>query len=128
MSWLDEINWDANGLVPVIAQEHDTGDVVMFAWMNREALQLSADTRQAVYWSRSRNRLWRKGEESGHVQKIHEIRLDCDEDVILLKIEQVGGIACHTGRHSCFFKILDNENWLVDQPVIKNPDEIYKHE
>ena len=128
MSWLDEINWDANGLVPVIAQEHDTGDVVMFAWMNREALQLSADTKQAVYWSRSRNRLWRKGEESGHVQKIHEIRLDCDEDVILLKIEQVGGIACHTGRHSCFFKKLDNQNWLVDQPVLKNPDEIYKHE
>ncbi len=128
MSWLDEINWDVNGLVPVIAQEHDTGDVVMFAWMNREALQLSADTKQAVYWSRSRNRLWRKGEESGHVQKIHEIRLDCDEDVILLKIEQVGGIACHTGRHSCFFKKLDNKNWLVDQPVIKNPDEIYKHE
>ena len=128
MSWLDEINWDVNGLVPVIAQEHDTGDVVMFAWMNREALQLSADTRQAVYWSRSRNRLWRKGEESGHVQKIHEIRLDCDEDVILLKIEQVGGIACHTGRHSCFFKKLDNENWLVDQPVIKDPQEIYKHE
>lgn len=128
MSWLDKINWDANGLVPVIAQEHDTGDVVMFAWMNREALQLSADTKQAVYWSRSRNRLWRKGEESGHVQKIHEIRLDCDEDVILLKIEQVGGIACHTGRHSCFFKKLDNQNWLVDQPILKNPDEIYKHE
>ncbi len=128
MSWLDEVNWDANGLVPVIAQEHDTGDVVMFAWMNREALQLSADTQQAVYWSRSRNRLWRKGEESGHVQKIHEIRLDCDEDVVLLKIEQVGGIACHTGRHSCFFKKLDNENWLVDQPVIKNPEEIYNHE
>ena len=128
MNWLDEIHWDANGLVPVIAQEHDTGDVVMFAWMNREALQLSADTKQAVYWSRSRNRLWRKGEESGHVQKIHEIRLDCDEDVILLKIEQVGGIACHTGRHSCFFKKLDNGKWLVDQPVIKNPDEIYKHE
>ncbi len=128
MSWLDEVNWDANGLVPVIAQEHDSGDVVMFAWMNREALQLSSDTKQAVYWSRSRNRLWRKGEESGHVQKIHEIRIDCDEDVILLKIEQIGGIACHTGRHSCFFKKLDNENWLVDQPVIKNPDEIYKHE
>lgn len=128
MSWLDAVNWDANGLVPVIAQEHVTGDVVMFAWMNREALQLSYDTKQAVYWSRSRNRLWRKGEESGHVQKIHEIRLDCDEDVILLRIEQVGGIACHTGRHSCFFKKLDNENWLVDQPVIKNPDEIYKHE
>ncbi|HEY9268695.1 MAG TPA: phosphoribosyl-AMP cyclohydrolase [Methylotenera sp.] len=127
-NWLDEVNWDANGLVPVIAQEHDTGDVVMFAWMNREALQLSWDTRQAVYWSRSRNRLWRKGEESGHVQKIHEIRLDCDEDVVLLKIEQVGGIACHTGRHSCFFKKLENENWLVDQPVIKDPHEIYKHE
>jgi len=128
MSWLDDINWDNNGLVPVIAQEHDSGDVVMFAWMNREALQLSAETRQAVYWSRSRNKLWRKGEESGHVQKIHEIRLDCDEDVVLLKIEQVGGIACHTGRHSCFFKKLDNENWLIDQPVIKDPEEIYKHE
>lgn len=127
-NWLDEVNWDANGLVPVIAQEHDTGDVVMFAWMNREALQLSWDTKQAVYWSRSRNRLWRKGEESGHVQKIHEIRLDCDEDVVLLKIEQVGGIACHTGRHSCFFKKLENDNWLVDQPVIKDPQEIYKHE
>lgn len=127
-NWLDEVNWDVNGLVPVIAQEHDTGDVVMFAWMNREALQLSWDTRQAVYWSRSRNRLWRKGEESGHVQKIHEIRLDCDEDVVLLKIEQVGGIACHTGRHSCFFKKLENDNWLVDQPVIKDPQEIYKHE
>jgi phosphoribosyl-AMP cyclohydrolase len=126
--WLDEVNWDANGLVPVIAQEHDSGDVVMFAWMNREALQLSSDTKQAVYWSRSRNRLWRKGEESGHVQKIHEIRLDCDEDVVLLKIEQVGGIACHTGRHSCFFKKLENDNWLVDQPVIKDPQEIYKHE
>ncbi len=127
-NWLDAVNWDANGLVPVIAQEHDTGDVVMFAWMNREALQLSSETKQAVYWSRSRNRLWRKGEESGHVQKIHEIRLDCDEDVVLLKIEQVGGIACHTGRHSCFFKKLENENWLVDQPVIKDPQEIYKHE
>jgi phosphoribosyl-AMP cyclohydrolase len=128
VNWLDEVHWDADGLVPVIAQEHDTGDVVMFAWMNREALQLSQDTGQAVYWSRSRSRLWRKGEESGHVQKIHEIRLDCDEDVILLKIEQVGGIACHTGRHSCFFKKLENGNWLVDQPVIKNPEDIYKHE
>jgi phosphoribosyl-AMP cyclohydrolase len=127
-NWLDAVNWDENGLVPVIAQEYDTGDVVMFAWMNRESLQLSWDTKQAVYWSRSRNRLWRKGEESGHVQKIHEIRLDCDEDVVLLKIEQVGGIACHTGRHSCFFKKLENENWLVDQPVIKDPQEIYKHE
>lgn len=128
MSWLDEVRWDDNGLVPVIAQEHDTGDVVMFAWMNKEALKVSAETMQAVYWSRSRNRLWRKGEESGHVQKIHEIRLDCDEDVILLRIEQVGGIACHTGRHSCFFKKLDKGNWLIDQPVIKNPEDIYKHE
>ncbi len=128
MSWLDDVSWDADGLVPVIAQEHDTGDVVMFAWMNREALQLSVETNQAVYWSRSRSRLWRKGEESGHVQKIHEIRLDCDEDVILIKIEQVGGIACHTGRHSCFFKRLDNGSWVVDQPVIKNPEDIYKHE
>ncbi len=128
MSWLNQVNWDSNGLVPVIAQEHDSGDVVMFAWMNKEALQISAETMQAVYWSRSRNRLWRKGEESGHVQKIHEIRLDCDEDVILLKVEQMGGIACHTGRHSCFFKKLNHDEWLIDQPVIKNPDEIYKHE
>jgi len=128
MNWLDEVNWDVNGLVPVIAQEHDTGRILMFAWMNREALQLSYDTKQAVYWSRSRNRLWRKGEESGHVQKVHEIRLDCDEDVILMQVEQVGGIACHTGRHNCFFKKLADGNWLVDQPVIKNPEEIYKHE
>ncbi|PKO44534.1 MAG: phosphoribosyl-AMP cyclohydrolase [Betaproteobacteria bacterium HGW-Betaproteobacteria-22] len=128
MSWLDEVKWDANGLVPVVAQEHDTGRVLMFAWMNREALRLSCDTRQAVYWSRSRNKLWRKGEESGHVQRIHEIRLDCDEDVILLEVEQVGGIACHTGRHNCFFKKLDEGQWLIDQPVIKDPNEIYQHE
>ena len=128
MNWLEEVTWDANGLVPVIAQEHDTGRVLMFAWMNREALQLSSESKQAVYWSRSRNKLWRKGEESGHVQKIHEIRLDCDEDVILLKVEQVGGIACHTGRHNCFFKTLKDGSWVIDQPVIKNPNEIYKHE
>ncbi len=128
MSWLDEINWDANGLVPVIAQEFNTGKVLMFAWMNREALQLTNDSKQAVYWSRSRNKLWRKGEESGHIQKVHEIRLDCDEDVILINVEQVGGIACHTGRHNCFFKKLDNNQWLTDQAVIKSPDEIYKHE
>lgn len=128
MSWLDEVRWDSDGLVPVIAQEHDSGDVVMFAWMNKEALNISAETMQAVYWSRSRNRLWHKGEESGHIQKIHEIRLDCDEDVILLKIEQVGGIACHTGRHSCFFKKLEQQKWLIDQPVIKAPNEIYQHE
>ncbi len=132
MNWLDEINWDANGLVPVIAQEFNTGKVLMFAWMNREALQLTNDSKQAVYWSRSRNKLWRKGEESGHIQKVHEIRLDCDEDVILINVEQVGGIACHTGRHNCFFKKLDNNQWLTDQAVIKHPDEIYeeksKHE
>ncbi len=125
MSWLDDVSWDASGLVPVIAQEHDTGRILMFAWMNREALQLTNDTKQAVYWSRSRNKLWRKGEESGHVQRVHEIRLDCDEDVILINVEQVGGIACHTGRHNCFFKKLENDEWLVDQPVIKNPEEIY---
>lgn len=125
MSWLAEVHWDANGLVPVIAQEQDTGRVLMFAWMNREALQLTSETKQAVYWSRSRNKLWRKGEESGHIQRVHEIRLDCDEDVILIKVEQVGGIACHTGRHNCFFKKLDNGNWLVDQSVIKDPKDIY---
>ncbi len=126
MSWLDEINWDAEGLVPVIAQDHKTGKVLMFAWMNREALQLTDETEQAVYFSRSRNKLWRKGEESGHTQKVHEIRVDCDEDVILLRIEQVGGIACHTGRNSCFFKKLENGHWKIDQPVIKNPEDIYK--
>lgn len=128
MNWLDKISWDTNGLVPVIAQEHDTGRVLMFAWMNREALQLTNDTKQAVYWSRSRNKLWRKGEESGHVQLIHEIRLDCDEDVVLIKVEQVGGIACHTGRHNCFFKKLDNSSWVIDQAVIKNPEDIYDKE
>ena len=126
MNWLDEIKWDANGLVPVIAQDYKTGKVLMFAWMNREALQLTNDSKQAVYWSRSRNKLWRKGEESGHMQKIHEIRVDCDEDVILLSVEQIGGIACHTGRHNCFFKKLENGHWLIDQPIIKNPEDIYK--
>jgi phosphoribosyl-AMP cyclohydrolase len=126
MSWLDEINWDSEGLVPVIAQDYKTGKVLMFAWMNREALQRTDETQQAVYFSRSRNKLWRKGEESGHTQKVHEIRVDCDEDVILLRIEQVGGIACHTGRNSCFFKKLENGHWKIDQPVIKNPEDIYK--
>jgi phosphoribosyl-AMP cyclohydrolase len=125
MNWLAEVHWDANGLVPVIAQEHDSGRILMFAWMNREALQLTYGTKQAVYWSRSRNKLWRKGEESGHVQHVHEIRLDCDEDVILISVEQVGGIACHTGRHNCFFKKLENDHWLIDQPVIKDPKDIY---
>jgi len=126
VNWLDKIHWDASGLVPVIAQEFDTGKVLMFAWMNREALLLTDDTKQAVYWSRSRNKLWRKGEESGHIQRVHEIRVDCDEDVILLIVEQIGGIACHTGRHNCFFKKLENGNWLIDQPIIKNPEDIYK--
>jgi phosphoribosyl-AMP cyclohydrolase len=125
MNWLAEVHWDANGLVPVIAQEYDSGRILMFAWMNREALQLTYETKQAVYWSRSRNKLWRKGEESGHVQNVYEIRLDCDEDVILIKVEQVGGIACHTGRHDCFFKKLDNGGWVVDQAVIKDPKDIY---
>ena len=130
MNWIDEINWDANGLVPVIAQEFDTGRVLMFAWMNREALQLTHETKQAVYWSRSRNKLWQKGEESGHIQKVHEIRLDCDEDVVLIRVEQIGGIACHTGRHNCFFKKLEQDNgsqpkWLIDQQVIKDPKSIY---
>jgi phosphoribosyl-AMP cyclohydrolase len=125
MNWLAEVHWDANGLVPVIAQEFHSGRILMFAWMNREALQLTYETKQAVYWSRSRNKLWRKGEESGHVQNVHEIRLDCDEDVILIKVEQVGGIACHTGRHNCFFKKLDNGDWVIDQAVIKDPKDIY---
>lgn len=125
MTWLDEIRWDAHGLVPVIAQEYRSGRILMFAWMNRAALQLTYETGQAVYWSRSRNKLWRKGEESGHFQQVHEIRLDCDEDVLLIQVEQVGGIACHTGRHNCFFKKLDDGHWLIDQAVIKDPKTIY---
>lgn len=127
-NWLNKINWTHDGLIPVIAQEAGTGKVLMFAWMDREALKLTAETGQAVYWSRSRKKLWRKGEESGHVQKVQEIRLDCDEDVILLTVEQLGGIACHTGRHSCFFQKLDGKKWVTDEPVLKNPEEIYRHE
>ena len=126
MNWLDEIHWNAEGLVPVIAQDYKTGKVLMFAWMNRDALQQTNDTKQAIYFSRSRNKLWRKGEESGFSQNVHEIRVDCDEYVILLKIEQMGDIACHTGRNSCFFKKLENGNWKIDQPVLKNPEDIYK--
>jgi|SRR5690606_1044903 len=127
-TWLDEVKWTVDGLVPVITQEKGTQQVLMFAWMNREALRMTAETGRAVYWSRSRNRLWRKGEESGHIQKVYEVRLDCDEDVILLTVEQVGGIACHTGRHHCFFRKLVNGVWSEDQPVLKNPEEIYRHE
>ncbi len=128
MKWLDDIAWTADGLVPVIAQEASSGDVLMFAWMNREALALTAAKGEAVYWSRSRGRLWHKGEESGHVQKVLDIRIDCDEDVILLKVEQLGhtpGIACHTGRHACFYRTLRNGAWETTEPVLKDPKSIY---
>ncbi len=124
-SWLDEIKWGDDGLVPVIAQE-ESGKVVMFAFMNRESLALTADKGEAVYFSRSRNKLWHKGEESGHVQKVKSIRTDCDKDVVLLTIEQVGGIACHTGRHSCFYHQLEGESWQSVEPVLKDPRAIYK--
>ncbi|WP_119157300.1 phosphoribosyl-AMP cyclohydrolase [Caldimonas tepidiphila] len=129
MNWLDEVSWDERGLVPVIAQETGSGDVLMVAWMNREALALTAERGEAVYWSRSRGRLWHKGEESGHVQVVHEIRLDCDQDVVLLKVEQRGhtpGIACHTGRHSCFYSVLKDGRWQAVEPVLKDPERIYK--
>lgn len=125
-SWLDEIKWSAEGLVPAIAQEAGSGRVLMVAWMNREALQETAANGRAVYWSRSRNTLWRKGEESGHVQRVREMRLDCDADVILLTVEQTGGIACHTGRHSCFFRRLENGEWRTVDAVVKEAAEIYK--
>jgi len=124
--WLNELCWDSQGLIPVIAQDAQTGEVLMFAWMNREALELTRETGQAVYWSRSRRKLWHKGEESGHFQKVVEIRMDCDADVILLKIEQVGGIACHTGRRSCFFRRYEEDaGWCEVEPVLKDPDAIY---
>ncbi|TDM08639.1 MAG: phosphoribosyl-AMP cyclohydrolase [Ideonella sp. MAG2] len=129
MNWLDKVRWDKDGLVPAIAQEASSGDVLMFAWMNREALALTAERMQAVYWSRSRNKLWAKGEESGHVQQVHEIRLDCDQDVVLLKITQLGhepGLACHTGRHSCFYERLEDGEWKSVDPVLKDPASIYK--
>jgi phosphoribosyl-AMP cyclohydrolase len=124
--WLDEIEWDAQGLIPAIAQDAETGEVLMFAWMNRDSLLETVKTGEAVYWSRSRGRLWHKGEESGHVQKVHEVRLDCDNDVILLKIDQHGGMACHTGRRSCFFHKLVDGQWTVVDPVLKDPKDIYK--
>ena len=130
MNWLDEINWNADGLVPAIAQDHQTG-VLMMAWMNRESLQLTVQENRAIYWSRSRGKLWRKGEESGHVQKLHELRLDCDADVIILMVEQIGGIACHTGRQSCFYRVLEQDQWKTVEPVLKDPHAIYaehKHE
>ena len=129
MTWLGTIKWDEKGLVPVITQEAASGDVLMFAWMNREALEKTAELGRAVYFSRSRGKLWFKGEESGHVQTVHEIRLDCDSDVVLLKVSQLGhepGIACHTGRHSCFFSLYKEGQWVVTEPVLKDPESIYK--
>ena len=129
MDWLDSVNWDRDGLVPVIAQERGSNDVLMFAFMNREALALTAESGRAVYWSRSRQRLWRKGEASGHVQQVHDIRLDCDQDVVLLNVTQLGhepSIACHTGRHSCFYLQLVDKDWKSVEPVLKDPEAIYK--
>ena len=132
MNWLDSIAWNGDGLVPAIAQELGSKDVLMFAWMNREALAATAERGEAVYWSRSRRRLWHKGEESGHIQKVHELRLDCDNDVVLLTVSQLGhadaepSIACHTGRHSCFFQRLEGGVWTAVEPVLKDPQSIYK--
>ena len=132
MDWLEQVRWDSRGLVPAIAQQIGSNDVLMFAYMNREALERTVALGEAVYWSRSRQRLWRKGEDSGYVQKVRELRLDCDNDVVLLKVEQLGGesgaraIACHTGRHSCFFKVLKDGAWQSVEPVLKDPRRIYK--
>lgn len=125
MNWLDKVKWDNDGLVPAIAQDHATGRILMMAWMNREALELTAKEQRAIYYSRSRQKLWRKGESSGHVQKLHELRLDCDSDVIVMQVEQVGGIACHTGRESCFYKVYENNDWVDVDPVLKDPSDIY---
>ena len=125
-AWLDEVPWNGDGLIAAVAQDAGTGRVLTVAWMNREALEETARTNRAVYWSRSRKRLWRKGEESGHVQNVRELRLDCDADAVLVMVEQVGGIACHTGRESCFFRKLDNGKWVTTDPVLKDPATIYK--
>jgi len=124
--WLDEVNWNRDGLVPVIAQDAGSGRVLMLAWMNREALEKTAQTAQAHYWSRSRGKLWHKGEESGHVQNVKSIRFDCDGDTVLIEVEQIGGIACHTGRQNCFFRRLEDGAWVTTDPVIKDPKDIYK--
>jgi phosphoribosyl-AMP cyclohydrolase len=126
VSYLDEVPWNEHDLVAVVAQDFSSGKILTLAWMNRDALQKTVESGQAVYWSRSRKRLWRKGEESGHVQKVREVRIDCDADAILLKVEQVGGIACHTGRESCFFRKLENGKWVTLDPVLKDPALIYK--
>ncbi|MAE34872.1 MAG: phosphoribosyl-AMP cyclohydrolase [Oceanospirillaceae bacterium] len=125
MNWLDKVKWDNDGLVPAIAQDHATGRILMMAWMDREALELTAKEQRAIYYSRSRQKLWRKGESSGHVQKLHELRLDCDSDVIVMQVEQIGGIACHTGRESCFYKVYENNDWVDVDPVLKDPSDIY---
>ena len=125
-AWLDEVHWDDDGLVPAIAQDADSGRVLMVAWMNRESLALTAARGVAVYWSRSRQRLWRKGEESGHTQRVRELRIDCDQDVVLMQVEQIGGIACHTGRQSCFFSRLQDGRWVAVDPVLKDPETIYR--
>jgi phosphoribosyl-AMP cyclohydrolase len=125
LNWLNDVHWNSDGLVPAIAQDAGSGRILMMAWMNREALTLTASLMQGVYWSRSRNKLWHKGESSGHVQKVHEIRLDCDADVIVLRVEQIGGIACHTGRESCFYRVFDQGEWKTIEPVIKDPSDIY---
>jgi phosphoribosyl-AMP cyclohydrolase len=124
--WLDMVKWTEDGLVPAIAQDAQDGTILMVAWMNREALSLTAGEGKAVYWSRSRQELWRKGEESGHEQVVKEIRLDCDNDVVMLKVQQRGGIACHTGRRSCFFQRLEGDRWVTVEPVLKDPDAIYR--
>ncbi|UTW48412.1 phosphoribosyl-AMP cyclohydrolase [Bacterioplanoides sp. SCSIO 12839] len=124
-NWLDAVKWDNDGLVPAIAQDHQTGRILMMAWMNREALELTAKENRAIYYSRSRQKLWRKGEESGHVQQLHELRLDCDADVIVMQVEQIGGIACHTGRESCFYQVFQDGEWVAVDPVLKDPKDIY---
>ncbi|MCU7959668.1 MAG: phosphoribosyl-AMP cyclohydrolase [gamma proteobacterium symbiont of Bathyaustriella thionipta] len=126
-AWLDAVKWDEQGLVPAIAQEASSGKILMMAWMNREALQLTNESGHAVYWSRSRGKLWHKGEESGHQQMVQSIRIDCDADVVLLQVEQKGGIACHTGRHHCFFRELQQGEWQTVEAVLKSPQEIYAH-
>lgn len=123
--WLAEVKWTQEGLVPAIAQDANSGKVLMMAWMNEEALRLTCETKEAIYYSRSRNKLWHKGETSGHIQKVHEVRLDCDADVIVLKVEQIGGIACHTGRESCFYRVYQDNQWQSVDPVLKDPKDIY---
>lgn len=124
-NWLDAVKWDNDGLVPAIAQDHKSGRILMMAWMNREALELTAKENRAIYYSRSRQKLWRKGEESGHVQQLHELRLDCDADVVVMQVEQIGGIACHTGRESCFYQVFQDGQWTAVDPVLKDPKDIY---